>query len=75
MRPRISIKGSVRPYVHPLAARNKAGYTAQDAPNMRTFQFAPSNNTGRTDGRMDGWTDGRTEDRRTDGRTDGHNLF
>ena len=47
--------------------RNKAGYTAQDAPSRRTFQFSPSKITG--DGRTDRRTDGRT-DRRTDGRTD-----
>ena len=40
--------------------KNKAGYTAQNAPSMRSFHL--QTNTGHTDGR-------------TDGRTDGHNLL
>ena len=41
---------------------NKAGYTAQDAPSMRTFHLQKQHGT-------DGWTDLRT-DGPMDGRTD-----
>ena len=38
--------------------RNKAGYTAQDAPSMRTFHLQKKKHG--TDGPADGPTDGRT---------------
>ena len=47
-------------------ASNKAGYTAQDAPSMRSFHLRKYHGTyGRTDRRTDRRTDGPT-DRRTD---------
>ena len=40
---------------HKKKKKNKAGYTAQDAPSMRTFHL--ENHAGQTDGRTDGQTD------------------
>ena len=51
-------KKKVRKMKKKKKKKNKAGYTAQDAPSMRTFQL-----------RNQHGTDGPT-DRRTEGRTD-----
>ena len=52
-----------------MIRRNKAGYTAQDAPRTRLKITRDRPTDGRTDGPTDGRTDGPT-DGPTDGRTD-----
>ena len=50
--------------------KNKAEYSAYDAPRTRLRESVPDGPTdGRTDGQTDGWMHGRT-DGPTDGRTD-----
>ena len=45
---------------HPLTEMREAGYTAQDAPSMRSFHLRITRDM-RTDGRTDGPTEGRTD--------------